>query len=644
VPWGSSRGAMGNTVCGAGKVEMLHCCGCEGSSKGILSEAEVRPEDQESTKVDSDVEAVVLPKEEPEDTEEVPQQLWPVAREQEPAPTPPGAEEELERFRSRREEEYQQALEETKRSMREDPVCGARRPANRYGTEAELPPFESTKHVPVIALLNPMSGAMAGMDIMQIARRTPYYKDRFFDIVEVVKGQRRGGLMDLFRSELNRAKDDAKAMGTRPRLISGGGDGTGSFAVFMIFLTLKADDDRKEDGLADTGNGFIWTDVEMQESFPALAQMPLGSANDFGNILGWGQKYPGQRCGLCTSRELAAAALSRWMAAAIDPNSKLANFDIWGIMPAPGEETCNFKIAELTGKRGSCPNVDVDGLKQLQLKQAGKPVPFFVMLYFSAGFGAYMTARFQINRRNTPLKNRAEYVRQALGIIREAPPPQLHLRLNGVEIDCEERPYFPPRRDEGVQGRGYREVGFYNINWQAHLMHGADRASVTSRLTSSRAPVSFNDGFMDMYRWKFMSILKNPGLRIQTDKKKDLLLTFKGQKGKGVFFQWDGEARFAFSASGNPFNIYIRRVLSVPVVLGPFLNTSLTGDLDNGREVSFEFAGETQEEKDQTRRRVLQSVGGELDKELIASREEILAANLRLFDPSEEEEPAEQKS
>ena len=29
-------------------------------------------------------------------------------------------------------------------------------------------------------------------------------------------------------------------------------------------------------GLQDTGNGFIWTDQEMADFFPALAQMPLG--------------------------------------------------------------------------------------------------------------------------------------------------------------------------------------------------------------------------------------------------------------------------------------------------------------------------------------------------------------------------------
>lgn len=37
-----------------------------------------------------------------------------------------------------------------------------------------------------------------------------------------------------------------------------------------------------------------------------------------------------------------------------------------------------------------------------------------VCLYFSAGIGAYMTSRFQINRRKTPLRNRAEPFGSAL--------------------------------------------------------------------------------------------------------------------------------------------------------------------------------------------------------------------------------------
>ena len=97
------------------------------------------------------------------------------------------------------------------------------RPANRYGELAELPTFQeggcffhqlsswavgfgdSGHHVPTLALINPMpepyhlwyssavdehlkkktatqsrSGAAAGMDILQVARRCDYYKAGFF--------------------------------------------------------------------------------------------------------------------------------------------------------------------------------------------------------------------------------------------------------------------------------------------------------------------------------------------------------------------------------------------------------------------------------------------------------------------------------
>lgn len=373
----------------------------------------------------------------------------------------------------------------------------------------------------------------------------------------------------------------------------------------------------------------------MKLYFPAMAQMPLGSANDFGNITGWGQKYPGDRhcdesCSCC-SVPGAARKLHYWIESVISPKSRVVNFDVWGLVPPKGKESCNFKLAELHGKRGACPNEKVDGQRHIVLKQAGKPVPFFVCLYFSAGFGAYMTARFQINRRKTPALNRLEYTRQAFGIIFESTPPELNLRLNGVTIDCDGEPYFPPRREAGNLGRRYREVGFYNINWQAHALHGAERSGLTKRLFSTRRPVVFNDATLDMFRWKFASLFKNPGLRIQTDRKKDLLLTYDGGKGKGVFFQWDGESRFAFSATGDPFQIYIRQVLCVPVVIGPFVDERLTGPLDNGSEVCFSFIGSTPEDQDIVRRRILRSVRGELDSELNASLEEISAAGFRSY-------------
>jgi len=540
----------------------------------------------------------------------------------------------LEEWRKHTLNEHSKMLAETRQMHQESFVhYGA---ANRYGEMSTLPPFEEGMHVPTLALINDKSGAAAGADILRVAKRSAYYKARFFNIIEVARGHHRGGLLDVFRIELCNAKDEAKAMGTRPRVISGGGDGTGSFALFIIFLALKADHSRALEGLEDTGNGFIWTDQEMAESFPALAQMPLGSANDFGNILGWGQKYPGDvscPCPPCGGREVAFSNLKRWLLAVLNPKSRIANFDVWGLMPPAGEDRCNFKLAELTGRRGRNPNVKAEGQRQVLLKQAGKPVPFFICLYFSAGIGAYMTSRFQINRRKTPLRNRAEYVRQLLGIVMESTPPQLNGRLTGVQIDCEEQPYFPPRRNLPNQGRKYREVGFYNINWQAHGLHGADRASLGSRLCcGKREPVRFNDGKIDMFRWKFASFFKNPGTTMQTDKKEDMLLNFSTdqQKGKGVFFQWDGESRYAFNPDGSDFQIYIRKVVNLPVVIGPWVDERLTGDLDNGQQVAFGFHGKDPEAQAAVRRRVLQLVGGSLDNELIANVEELLGAGLRM--------------
>lgn len=527
------------------------------------------------------------------------------------------------RHLSEKMDSLNEGLEATRTNMREE--WTGDRHANRYGSDGRLTPFVEGRHVPVLALINPMSGAMAGADILGVARSSPHYQDRFFDIIAVVKSQKsRGGLLDVFREELCKAKDEAKKLNTRPRIISGGGDGTGSFTLFIIFLALKADKEREHDGLSDTGNGFIWTDAEMEESFPALAQMPLGSANDFGNILGWGHKYPGDGGLLCSGKEWSLRELKNWIEALCDPKSRVVNFDVFGILPPVGAEHCDFKLAELAGKRGITPK---EG-GHLALKKAGVPVPFLVCLYFSAGFGAYLVARFQINRRRTPLRNRAEYLRQGAAMIFESTPPEMCVNLDAVNIDTEGAAYFPPRRDVSKhhRGSGYREVGFYNIAWQAHAFHGYDRASATTRLNlrNKRKPATFDDGAMDLFRWKFTSLMKNPCLNIQTDKRKDFHLSFNGEgKGKGLFFQWDGEARFAFSPEGKQFNIFIRRVLNIPVVLGPFASKELLKDVDWDRQVKFAFTGDTPAEQDQSRRRMLQSISGELMNQLNASEEDM---------------------
>merc|ERR1719188_2096719 len=122
---------------------------------------------------------------------------------------------------------------------------------------------------------------------------------------------------------------------------------------------------------------------------------------------------------------------------------------------------------------------------------------------------------------------------------------------------------------------------------------------------------------------KFRSLLKNPGLQFQTDKRADVTLTYRGQAGTGIFFQWDGEARFAFSPSKEPFKIHIRKVLNIVVVLGPWFEEKVTGNPDNGHPLRFQFCGSTPAAREQVRRRMLRSVRGELNSELNATRDEI---------------------
>jgi len=525
--------------------------------------------------------------------------------------------------------ELAKLMEQTRAEFQADePLHG---PANRFGNNARLPAFDSSKHVPLLALINPRSGALAGTDILAVARKTPYYRDRFFRINDVVRDRRRGGLMDVFRHELNVAKEEAKALGVRPRIISGGGDGTASFTLFVVFSALCADEERADEGLQDTGNGFIWTDEELAESFPALAQMPLGTANDFGHTLGWGHTYPGSNAttAFLTSTAAAAAerALQEWISAVISPASRVSNFDIWGFMPPPGEEKCNFKLCELGGDQGWDPKAKIDGQKHLMMKTAALPVPLFACLYFSAGMGAYLLSRFQINRRKSPLLNKLEYARQLTGILAESVPPQLSKGLQDVTVSCGDSPYFPPRSSEGKEGKRYCEVGFLNVNWQAGMAHGSDRAPLIGRVCSTREPAKFNDAQMDMFRLKVSSALRNPGPRYQTDKREGpMTLKFAGGSGKGLFFQWDGEARFAFSPSGEAFSINIRKILNIPVVLGPDFDAKVTGAPDNGQSPEFAFAGATASERDEVRVRVLRCVHQELNDELNASREEILAA------------------
>merc|ERR1719486_1676804 len=116
---------------------------------------------------------------------------------------------------------------------------------------------------------------------------------------------------------------------------------------------------------------------------------------------------------------------------------------------------------------------------------------------------------------------------------------------------------------------------------------------------------------------RFKSYFKNPGSKMQTDKRKDMTLTFEATQGKGIFVQYDGEARFAFSPAGQQLSIHIRKVLNIPVVIGPYCKESLTGNLKEQQPVTFEMCGDTSLEKDRVRARILKSLRGELDPELM---------------------------
>lgn len=238
-----------------------------------------------------------------------------------------------------------------------------------------------------------------------------------------------------------------------------------------------------------------------------------------------------------------------------------------------------------------------------------------------------MISRFQLNRRRTPMRNRAEYVRQLLAILAEPLPPQLERGLDNVEVHCSGEKYFPPR--DGIDASTYQEVGFLNINWAANKVHGASRASLLARIgCCERDSVTFGDGKMDMLRAKKSTVLRSPGATLQTDKKEDMTLSFSGKKGTGVFFQWDGEARFAFSPSGNRFNLHVRRILNVPVVLGPEFNPSISGSPARDRPVRFEFSGIDLEAQEQVKRRIVKNVRGELNTEICATTGDMQMAGL----------------
>lgn len=138
----------------------------------------------------------------------------------------------------------------------------------------------------------------------------------------------------------------------------------------------------------------------------------------------------------------------------------------------------------------------------------------------------------------------------------------------------------------------------------------------------------FNDGLLDMYRFRFKSYLKNPGARMQTDKRQDMTMIVEASPGKGVFLQCDGHTRFAFSPTGDQFHVFIRKVLNLPVLIGPRPVEKITLEK---KEAAFEMCGDQPADKEQVRVRLLKSVRGQLEAEMNATEADISAAKIPLY-------------
>jgi hypothetical protein len=475
-----------------------------------------------------------------------------------------------------------------------------------FPPDAQLDEWKPDVHAPFIGLINPKSGGQAGAPILEVCMRTPVYKDRMMHIVEVIKSaNKKDGLFEKFRTFLNEAKDAAKQKDAkfRPRLICGGGDGTASFALMIVFKALLANPERADEGLADTGNGFIWTDEELKNFFPALVQMPLGTGNDLAGVLGWGRKAPGDlRCGCCRGASASHAALKTWFNRALDVRTPVSNFDVWGFMPPPGQDVMDLKLCELAAVTRE------GGKKKFVMKEPDVVVPFLVLLYASYGFAAEVVAKFQLKRTTSQFLNTLQY-----GII-GAPMmccgskvEQKKHRMDGLSVwmpegsDMEQNgtlQYFPPRPTRRP-AHCYGEVGFLNLNsYSGGNVNGKDRSGCHFRWcicrggATRRKPVRFDDGFMDLFRQRPPRTNLKTGSVLQTDKRRSATFHFDpaDSKGVGVFMQYDGEGRFVFHPEHKPWRMDVHQVLRIPVVIGPGVRPP-----DGGGEVGFAFVGEDSE-------------------------------------------------
>jgi hypothetical protein len=442
-----------------------------------------------------------------------------------------------------------------------------------FSKELTLKPYDPAIHAPVLGLTNPKSGPKMGAPILEVCARSEHYKDRFFDIVEVFKGTfKKSEMWQNFRKLLWEAKDLSKEKNNadfRPRLFIGGGDGTASFALTVFFKTIAPDPDN---GFNDTGNGFAWTDEELKSYFPALVQMPLGTGNDLGRALGWGHHYPGWTTSPCCQVGCHDKHLVNWIDNALRVSTPYVNYDVWGLMPPPGQEQTNVKVCQLAKVS------KVDGKKQVTMRIADPVAPFLVFLYCSFGFIAQVVSRFEPHRKSSQIANKIMMGKAVAEIVLGFRAKQLRSGLEGfsfcnlpdtpLEKNGTDR-WFPPR--DTRKAKQYKDLGFMNANsFVGGQIGGSDRAGCCTRWMlcgKGRKKVDPTDGRADFFRQRLIPTLAKTGNCIQTDKKDGGTIKYKGDKGQGQFFQFDGEGRFAFHPDGEEWRLDVKHVLVVPMVV-----------------------------------------------------------------------------
>jgi len=448
--------------------------------------------------------------------------------------------------------------------------------------------------VPFVGLLNPRSGSKMGDVFLREAQKRTAYTGRLFDIVHVASNHNSKG--DEFRAQLDRARDEAKEKKTgqpgkdfRPRLICGGGDGTASFALTCVFKALMLE--------GDEFTGYRWSTDDLNEFFPALVQLPLGTGNDLAGILGWGRTIDpatnpkGAQC---------------WFKKALSVQSPVHAFDVWGLFPS--NDGISFKACMLNGldKQGSP-----------LFKVAGHSVPFLTLLYFSMGRDAFVVAQVEHHRTNFQILNKAQYLVQAIQAVRG--PGASNVNLDGVEVlgveETSQLRLYPPAR---LKAGEFQTVGFMNIN------------SLSAGRVEARDQANFSDEKIDFYCESAFSALteinKELKLAIPTEKHHRSLWRVDGEKQPCTFIQYDGEGRVLFHPDGGVFELHVRQVMQIPVVVdienvGPPASQPLPAAL--------RFIG-SEAEKAEAQQRIYQLAYGALTAELNATDEEVRGLEQRV--------------